>query len=531
MARSTPVSHRHPQRALIWALTLGLACTPGSAAAQTTNGTTVTLRPHCIVGYAADIAALEEGGQQALEGGLCPNFAVEDPQTLQTPAYRVGDSIDVDIVVHNPKKLPVHRVRAWLSYDPNILRGDSVEPFDALETVTPGESGFSAERGYVMVEVSTENGNGIDDPLIPVARVQFTVLRTSPAGTVLSFYNVQPEGNTTIVGGQNGEEHLLDQEPGSLHIRFVTEQEPHLPAGSSCTRNDACQSGSCVNGICAPLRTAASSASISIPHPSSAAPAQGSSSPAGTLADGEACITSAQCASNQCVAGVCQPSNGAKIPDGGSCGLSTQCASGQCISNVCRSTAVSATSISAGSAGATAQDFAAASPPTGAGQTAFSLLQVRNLRITTEGTSVFLGWDPLESSQLKGYNIYYGTTTGRYIQRKTVERTTTSLSLRDLPEGTTYYVAVRAVNVNDEESAFSQEVAVTVGDPSTSTAPLLTGIPRGQSPRAHPVGSAITVPGETGVSSATALIVLISAASGTFFAFRRQIIAVPSSPA
>ena len=41
-------------------------------------------------------------------------------------------------------------------------------------------------------------------------------------------------------------------------------------------------------------------------------------------------------------------------------------------------------------------------------RTAFALLQVRNLRVTSDGTSVFLAWDELNSSSLQAYNIYYG---------------------------------------------------------------------------------------------------------------------------
>jgi hypothetical protein len=83
---------------------------------------------------------------------------------------------------------------------------------------------------------------------------------------------------------------------------------------------------------------------------------------------------------------------------------------------------------------------------------------VQNIRITTEGSSIYLGWEGLNSSQLKAYNIYYGTTTGRYIQRKTVEASTKSLAIRSLPIGTTYYFAVRAVNLADQESAFSRSL-------------------------------------------------------------------------
>jgi len=154
--------------------------------------------------------------------------------------------------------------------------------------------------------------------------------------------------------------------------------------------------------------------------------------------------------------------------------------------------------------------------------TAFALLQVRNLRITTEGTSIYVAWDPLTSSQLKAYNLYYGTTTGRYIQRKTISGDSTSMAIRGLPEKTTYFVTIRALSTQDEESAFSQEVAVEVGSPNTSTAPLTGDLLATRKP--------VTVPGETGMSSVITLILTISAITGTALASRRQLVALTTTP-
>jgi hypothetical protein len=160
-------------------------------------------------------------------------------------------------------------------------------------------------------------------------------------------------------------------------------------------------------------------------------------------------------------------------------------------------------------------------------RTAFSLLQVRNLRATTEGSSLYIGWDALNHPSLKAYNIYYGTTSGRYIQRKTVAETMNSLIIRSLPIGTSYFVAVRAVADNDEESAFSYEVSVEIGDPSTASVPLIPGStdigPDGENPIIGTVINPNNVPGETGTSSALILFFFIAAIAGTVLAFRRQI--------
>jgi len=158
-----------------------------------------------------------------------------------------------------------------------------------------------------------------------------------------------------------------------------------------------------------------------------------------------------------------------------------------------------------------------ASAPSSVMQKAFSLLQVLGLRVTTDGNSVFLAWDALPSSELAGYNVYYGTVSGRYIQRRTVDKAATSLTIRALPIGTTYYFAVRAYNAAGEETVFSQEVGVSVGNPKTSTSPLSANTLPTKTP-----STGGQVSGETGASSTLMFLMLGCAAVGTFIAFRRQ---------
>ncbi len=156
-------------------------------------------------------------------------------------------------------------------------------------------------------------------------------------------------------------------------------------------------------------------------------------------------------------------------------------------------------------------------------QSSFTLLQTQNLRVTTKDNDLFLGWDPLMSSQLAGYNVYYGNTSGRYLQRRSIGKSSTSLVLRDLDVGKQYFIAIRGFDASNQESAFSQEVGIVVGRPETSTAPLDTtpftqAPPQGNPVQAHG-GTAVT---ESGVGSDIALICLVSACIGTAFAWRRQ---------
>lgn len=175
----------------------------------------------------------------------------------------------------------------------------------------------------------------------------------------------------------------------------------------------------------------------------------------------------------------------------------------------------------------------AAAQGTGAGSTqavggpnsAFTLLQVQNVRVTSKDTNIFLGWQNLTSTDLAGYNVYYGTVSGRYIQRRSVPESSNSLVIRDLEPATQYYLAVRGYNSNNQETVFSHEVTVIVGKPETSSAPLNAIDEGALPPTENPIetynGKNVT---ETGVDSTLALLALASAGIGTFFAWRRQLL-------
>lgn len=190
-----------------------------------------------------------------------------------------------------------------------------------------------------------------------------------------------------------------------------------------------------------------------------------------------------------------------------------------------------ASSAIAPSQAASSQAMSSATP---VAATPFNLLQVQNLRITSEKTTLYLAWDDLKTPRLQGYNVYYGTQMGRYIQRRSLPTTATSLSIRDLPLGTAYYASVRAVDDQGNESAFSQEAGVEIGNPRTSTSPLLAIPPEGGSltgdvtaPK-NPVNGGV-VSGESGSSSVLLLLLGASAGIGMLVALRRQFIAVASS--
>lgn len=159
-------------------------------------------------------------------------------------------------------------------------------------------------------------------------------------------------------------------------------------------------------------------------------------------------------------------------------------------------------------------------PPPQPSPSSFPLLQVQNVVASTKDHEVYVGWTALPSSELRGYNVYYGTVSGRYIQRHSVPSEETSFVIRDLEPGTTYYVAVRAFNGQGLESAFSQEVSVVVGTPGSAVNPVVFDAAR------NAVTKRMTskVVGDTGTADTVAVLLLLSALIGTGFAFRRQLV-------
>ncbi|MSR67465.1 hypothetical protein EXS65_01385 [Candidatus Peribacteria bacterium] len=154
----------------------------------------------------------------------------------------------------------------------------------------------------------------------------------------------------------------------------------------------------------------------------------------------------------------------------------------------------------------------------------FGLLQVQNLKITSRDTSIFLGWQPLRSSELAGYNVYFSTVSGKYIQRRTIEKTASSLVLRDLEPDTTYYVAIRAFNKENAESVFSQEVSVRIGSPESASAPLGGKLVESQPVEGNPIQNygGTEIKGDTGTSDTLVFFLVLSAIIGTSFACHRQ---------
>ncbi len=153
----------------------------------------------------------------------------------------------------------------------------------------------------------------------------------------------------------------------------------------------------------------------------------------------------------------------------------------------------------------------------------FALLQPQGLRIMTEEDKVYLIWSKLDDPRVIGYNIYYGTVPGHYIQRRTVSTATTGVTVGNLPIGKRYFFAVTAFNASGQDSEYSFEAAVTIGDPTSSTAPFTLADGGGDSPLGGSVIGSGTdhVPGGTGLPLRALFAVIAISAVIAFFIRRR----------
>ena len=91
--------------------------------------------------------------------------------------------------------------------------------------------------------------------------------------------------------------------------------------------------------------------------------------------------------------------------------------------------------------------------------------------------SVGLAWNQSISTNVVGNKIYWGVSSGVYINFVTTSGyTTTNVTITGLVEGTTYYFAATAVDWLGNESPFSNEISYSVPTNSVATNIVYIGI-------------------------------------------------------
>lgn len=407
----------------------------------------------------------------------CKSFDAADPETLSTNKLAIGDVLDLDLVITNDNKDAIKRFTTTLTFDPTIVSvsGVTVDP-SFFSDIAPG--GADVDNGTVTIDISNETGitaKTIRAVTISVkllkaqdSLVQYKLSETGIYSTTetdaedmlsqtVPKLRVQAKESTGSTANSTQSENELDEEDIGLEDDFSFEDE--LDAELEAVAEEQTQSQN-ESSTTATTESSSSESSSSSSVQSTQTVVQKQL--------GETCAENAECISNTCIESVCRATNNT-LAVGASCVVDFQCTSGICSNGAC------AASQNSSSSQAVVTSSASSSTPI-VQNAAFPLLQIRNVQITSEDTNVYLAWDALGSSQLKGYNVYFSTVSEQYIQRKTIPATENTLTLRNLPKGVTHYFAVRGVSNNDEETAFSNEVSVVVGNPDSSSSPLIAAV-------------------------------------------------------
>lgn len=93
-----------------------------------------------------------------------------------------------------------------------------------------------------------------------------------------------------------------------------------------------------------------------------------------------------------------------------------------------------------------------------------------NIMITSTPWEAVIKWDKVQNAN--NYYLYYSKTSWRYLNRRMVWDTDMYI-LQWLETGTQYFFAITAVWQDSKESDYSNEAAIIVWNPNTSTSPLI----------------------------------------------------------
>ena len=119
--------------------------------------------------------------------------AQEMKKTVSLYLVAVQDAADdavVKIVLDNPEKEPLTSVQAWLAYNPEVLKGVSLNTEDsAFELEAPYDNDFDQETGLVMIGRSS--ARPVRDEKAVVAEIHFE--RTGEGAAMIEAYDYRQD--------------------------------------------------------------------------------------------------------------------------------------------------------------------------------------------------------------------------------------------------------------------------------------------------------------------------------------------------
>lgn len=101
--------------------------------------------------------------------------AQEMKKTVTLSLLQIDDGKDLvlRLVLKNPEKSPITSTQAWLAYNPDLLKGLSIDTkTSAFEMTAPYDNDFDEVAGLVMLGRST--AKAVNDETITVAEIHFS---------------------------------------------------------------------------------------------------------------------------------------------------------------------------------------------------------------------------------------------------------------------------------------------------------------------------------------------------------------------
>jgi hypothetical protein len=150
----------------------------------------------------------------SIEEFVMKAVAAKKEVRLALKADRTGNTLKVTVTLENPNLRPITSVQSWLSYDPSMLRGKSVESRGSAFSLTaPYANTFDSESGLVML--GRANPQPVMEKSSVVAVLTFDVVKAGV--TTLDAYDYQDDlsGHTSANILADGKPFNVLQKPSS----------------------------------------------------------------------------------------------------------------------------------------------------------------------------------------------------------------------------------------------------------------------------------------------------------------------------
>ncbi len=121
------------------------------------------------------------------------------------------DDIVVQLALQNPEKKPVTSVQAWLAYNPNTIKGLSIDTkASAFELMAPYDNDFDHDLGFVMLGRSSATPESGKE--IMIAEIHFE--KTADGAVMIEAYDFKQ----TLLGHTSANM-MLDGDPINILLK------------------------------------------------------------------------------------------------------------------------------------------------------------------------------------------------------------------------------------------------------------------------------------------------------------------------